>query len=77
MKEAFKNKQETLFKIGQEISGFVLVKEELVEEADGFARTFEHKKTGARLLYLSTEDDNKVFSIAFKTPSIDSTGVAH
>jgi hypothetical protein len=77
MKEAFKNKQETLFTIGQEISGFVLVKEELVEEADGFARTFEHKKTGARLLYLSTEDDNKVFSIAFKTPSIDSTGVAH
>ncbi|WKY45640.1 insulinase family protein [Eubacteriaceae bacterium ES2] len=77
MKEEFKNKQAALFTIGQEISGFVLVKEEFIEEADGFARTFEHRKTGARLIYLSTEDDNKVFSIAFKTPSADSTGVAH
>ncbi|WKY48671.1 insulinase family protein [Eubacteriaceae bacterium ES3] len=77
MKEDYKNKQAKLFEIGEEVAGFVLTKQEMIEEADGFARTFEHKKTGARLLYLSTEDDNKVFSIAFKTPSIDSTGVAH
>ncbi|MDR0949296.1 MAG: insulinase family protein, partial [Lachnospiraceae bacterium] len=36
-----------------------------------------HKKTGARIALLSNEDDNKVFSIGFKTPAMDSTGVAH
>ena len=29
------------------------------------------------MLLLETEDDNKVFNIAFRTPPSDSTGVAH
>ena len=36
-----------------------------------------HKKTGARVALLPSEDDNKVFYIAFRTPPTDSTGVAH
>lgn len=36
-----------------------------------------HKKTGARILVLSNEDNNKVFSIGFRTPPENSTGVAH
>ncbi len=36
-----------------------------------------HKKTGARLYLLLSEDNNKVFYIGFRTPSKDSTGVAH
>ena len=36
-----------------------------------------HKKTGARVALLPSEDDNKVFYIAFRTPPEDSTGVAH
>jgi len=36
-----------------------------------------HKKTGARVVLMENEDDNKVFSIGFRTPSEDSTGVAH
>ena len=36
-----------------------------------------HKKSGARIMLIPAEDDNKVFNIAFRTPPCDSTGVAH
>ncbi len=36
-----------------------------------------HKKSGARICLISNEDENKVFSIGFRTPSLDSTGAAH
>ena len=35
------------------------------------------RKSGARVLCLKNQDENKVFSIAFRTPATDSTGVAH
>ena len=37
----------------------------------------EHEKSGARLVYLDRDDENKTFSIAFKTLPTDSTGVFH
>lgn len=36
-----------------------------------------HKKTRARIALLENDDNNKVFSIGFRTPPKDSTGVAH
>ena len=36
-----------------------------------------HKKSGARIMLLENEDENKVFNIAFRTTPSDSTGVAH
>ncbi len=48
-----------------------------VDELKATARMFEHEKSGAPLLYLSCDDDNKVFCIAFRTPPTDSTGIAH
>jgi len=36
-----------------------------------------HKKSGARVLLISNDDDNKVFDIAFRTPTKNSTGVPH
>lgn len=59
------------------IHGFRLNRQEEIAEIDGTALVFEHEKTGARLVYLSNDDDNKVFSIGFRTPSQNSTGVAH
>lgn len=38
---------------------------------------WKHKKSGARVMVLETEDENKVFNIAFRTPPANSTGVAH
>jgi Zn-dependent M16 (insulinase) family peptidase len=65
------------FKIGTLYNGFRLEEEQKIEEIDSHARTFLHEKSGARLLYLENSDDNKVFSITFRTPPTDSTGVAH
>ena len=36
-----------------------------------------HKKSGAKISLVSNDDDNKVFYIGFRTPSLDSTGAAH
>ena len=36
-----------------------------------------HRQTGARVLVMPCGDPNKVFSIGFRTPPADSTGVAH
>ena len=57
--------------------GFKLLWAADVEEVKSKAYLFEHVKSGAPLLYLACEDDNKVFSIAFRTPPTDDTGIAH
>jgi Zn-dependent M16 (insulinase) family peptidase len=57
--------------------GFELVSEERIEEINTVARRYRHVKTGADLLSLSNDDENKVFGITFRTPPPDSTGVAH
>ncbi|GLI33993.1 insulinase family protein [Desulforhabdus amnigena] len=57
--------------------GFELVREENIEELKTRARLYRHIQTGAELLSLSNDDENKVFGISFRTPPKDSTGVAH
>lgn len=48
-----------------------------IEEMNGKAWRLRHKKTGARIVAVSNDDSNKVFTIGFRTPPKDSTGVAH
>lgn len=57
--------------------GFKLLEEKPLKELNSIARIFEHEKSGARLFHLENQDDNKVFSISFRTPPNDSTGVPH
>ena len=57
--------------------GFILDASEQLPEIDGIAHIMHHEKTGARLLFLENEDDNKSFAISFKTPPENSTGVFH
>lgn len=64
-------------KVGEVYHGFKLLKEETIKEINSIAQEFLHEKSGAKLLYLNNDDDNKVFSISFRTPPKDSTGVAH
>ena len=59
------------------IHGFKRLKKVAIPETDSVAWTFEHEKSGARLFFLQNDDDNKVFSISFRTPPVDDTGVAH
>ena len=37
----------------------------------------KHTKSGARVLLMENDDENKVFTIGFRTPPSDSTGVPH
>lgn len=48
-----------------------------IEEVNSQAYLLKHKKTGARIVVLSNDDDNKVFNIGFRTPVTDDTGVPH
>lgn len=57
--------------------GFSLIQERSLPELRTRARLFRHDKTGAELLSLENEDENKVFGINFRTPPPDSTGVPH
>ncbi|CUH97293.1 Protein HypA [Propionispora sp. 2/2-37] len=65
------------WKIGKVYNGFRLEEQTEVPDIQSAAKIFYHEKSGARLLYLENEDDNKVFSVTFRTPPADSTGVAH
>ena len=59
------------------VSAYQLVGEEKLEDLNSLGLVFKHKKTGAKVLVISNEDNNKVFSIGFRTPPSDSTGVPH
>ena len=63
--------------VNQTLHGFTVLAREELPEIDGTAFVLVHKKSGARLLYLANDDSNKAFSIAFKTPPADDTGVFH
>ncbi len=51
--------------------------EKEVKELNSRAWILRHKKSGARLFLLSNDDSNKVFTIGFRTPVFDNTGVPH
>jgi hypothetical protein len=57
--------------------GFELVQRRQVDEIKTEARLYRHVKTGAQVLSMVNRDENKVFGITFRTPPMDSTGVAH
>jgi len=57
--------------------GFELLRDELIAELNTRAKLFRHVKTGAQLLSLENDDENKCFGITFRTPPADSTGIAH
>ena len=56
---------------------YTIVEETKVEEINSEAYSLEHNGTGAKILILKNDDDNKTFSITFRTTPENSTGVAH
>ncbi len=58
-------------------AAFELIRDEHIAEVNSQAQLFRHIKTGAEVLSLVNDDENKVFGITFKTPPEDSTGIAH
>jgi Zn-dependent M16 (insulinase) family peptidase len=56
---------------------FTLIQTRVIPEINTTGKLYVHDQTGARLLSLSNNDENKCFGISFRTPAADSTGVAH
>lgn len=67
----------TTLPLGSTVFGFTVTSKKILAELDADAYVLHHRASGARLLYLACEDENKAFSIAFKTPPTDDTGVFH
>ena len=59
------------------LSAYEYLTETEIPEIRATGVTMAHRKTGARVFLLLCGDSNKVFTIGFRTPSRDSTGVAH
>ena len=59
------------------MKNFELVRTENIEELHTRAKIYRHIPTGAEILSMENDDENKCFGISFRTPPSDSTGVAH
>ncbi len=57
--------------------GFKLIEKRFVKEVNAECYYFEHEKSGAKLLKIANDDQNKTFAIAFKTPPATDNGIAH
>ena len=63
--------------VGTTHAGFVVTRALDVPELRGTAYVMRHEATGARLMWIANDDTNRSFSIAFKTPPTNDTGVFH
>lgn len=61
----------------EKCSAYELLEERELKDIKSTGFLLRHKKSGARVSLISNEDENKVFYIGFRTPSLDSTGAAH
>lgn len=56
---------------------YEVIEERRIEDIHSLCYLLRHKKSGARLVVISNDDDNKVFSIGFRTTPKENTGVPH
>ena len=59
------------------MNAYELIQKETLSSLKSEGYLLRHKKSGARVLLLKNDDDNKVFNIGFRTPPSNSTGVPH
>ncbi len=57
--------------------GFCIKSTRKLEELDAVLHEMEHEKSGAHLIWLERQDENKTFGIAFRTVPWNDTGVFH
>ncbi len=61
----------------ENVESYEIVEKRTLADLNSEGYLLRHKKTGARVVLLSNDDENKVFSIGFRTTPVNSTGVAH
>ena len=72
-----REKAAQILTVGSTVCGFTVERTRPLTDIDADGYVLRHTATGARLLYLACDDENKAFAIAFKTPPADDTGVFH
>ncbi|MEE0884927.1 MAG: insulinase family protein [Faecalimonas sp.] len=60
-----------------ELPTYELIQQQELKDLKSEGYYLRHKKSGARILLMKNDDDNKVFSVGFRTPPEDSTGLPH
>ena len=63
--------------IGDEVEGFTAKEIREFPLVGATVVVFEHTRTGAQLMYLANNDNNRVFNLTFNTRAIDNTGLPH
>lgn len=61
----------------EKLPAYTLIKTEEISELKSTGYLLIHNKTKARVAIMANDDENKVFSVGFRTPVSDSTGVPH
>ena len=60
-----------------DLKSYEIVQSRDLSDLNSKGTLLRHKKSGARILLMENDDENKVFAIGFRTPPSDSTGVPH
>ena len=60
-----------------ELTAYEIIQQQDLSGIKSHGILLRHKKSGARVLLMENDDENKVFAIGFRTPPSDSTGVPH
>ena len=61
----------------ENLTAYTVVEKKELKEVNGYGYILSHNKTKARVAVIENDDTNKVFTIGFRTPPEDSTGVPH
>ena len=64
-------------KVNDKIHGFAVTRTAPAPCSGSELIEMRHEKTGAQLVWLKNSGENKLFSIAFRTPPSDDTGIFH
>jgi Zn-dependent M16 (insulinase) family peptidase len=56
---------------------YTLITSRIIPEINSTAKLYRHDKSGARIVSITNDDENKVFGITFRTPPATSNGIAH
>ena len=56
---------------------YEIIQKKDLEDIQSEGYLLKHKKSGARILLVKNNDENKVFNIGFRTPAPDGTGLPH
>lgn len=61
----------------EQLCAYTVVQKQELPEVNGVGYVLSHNKTKARVSVILNDDNNKVFTIGFRTPPSDDTGVPH